>query len=124
MIILLTHPNNEKLIRQALKKYYDPLSAPKNSLNVFSSVNFQLRTNIFMKERNIEERWSPPESDKFCEYEESDQEWMRPLRIGIFTYEDVGPLIYLIDEQFFKPVDLKYNYLPSVDFSPTITNYL
>lgn len=33
------------------------------------------------------DRWIPPEGDRFCSYEESDEEWMRPLGLGTVVQE-------------------------------------
>lgn len=46
-------------------------------------------------ERDIEERWVPPEPERFVSYGPEDECWARPLGLGSIEYIDRGPLFLI-----------------------------
>jgi hypothetical protein len=70
--VIYCHPNNVKLLEDNIQVLKDP--------NVFYPYSHK-----FIKDNGIpqfKETWSPP-YDRFIEYEAKDEEWMRPLGIGV-----------------------------------------
>ncbi len=98
-----THPNNKAVIEAALEKANAPLCKdiwnPMVMMPGFLDIPLHFDSNL--PERDIEERWHPPEDSRFCGYGPEDEAWMRPLRLGRFEYVDKGPLIYKVNKNMF-----------------------
>lgn len=87
--ILMTHPDNRAELEAAFSKPwrgffgYEPL---------FSIGGIPLEYNSHMERRQVKETWHPP-TDRFVEYGQEDEAWMRFFGLGRIECEDVGPLI-------------------------------
>lgn len=99
-MIVVTHPDNEKV-----------LEGISSNLHVTTGKRLEVRYVDIIPSRNIVEHWKPP-VDKFIEYDESDEEWLKYCKLGTFTYEDTGPLFYFIDDSKF---------MDFTNFEPPIT---
>lgn len=107
--MIYTHPNNLKLLKDATLPN-DVTIVAKVSKEVYPSDLFageKVQTSKYLPERRVIEKWHPPPSDRFVEYECSDEEWMRPLGLGRIEYIDDGPLFYYINERLLYPDFLK-----------------
>lgn len=94
----ITHPNNKRLIEDALFSYG---SQPFQPSDMLGAIGISIQANALMKERKIEHKWHPPENDSFVEYEESDRGWLKALGAGRQEEIDHGPLIYELNDSLY-----------------------
>jgi len=119
--VIYTHPNNLKLLKDATLPD-DVTIVAKASKEIYPSDLFageKVQTNKYLPERRVIEKWHPPPSERFIEYEYSDEEWLRPLWIGLVEQIDDGPLFYYVNEKllyndFLRMPLAKFLWEPSV----------
>lgn len=91
-MIVITHPDNREILESINEvNGHSEYGIPPN-------IAIRIKFDSSIPARDIEYEWSPPESDQFCEYGPEDEVWMRPLKIGVFTPIDKGPLFYMIND--------------------------
>lgn len=91
-MIVVTNPENLELLESINKE------GSHTEYGIPSMNCIRIRVDSSIPARDIEEEWSRPKSGRFCEYGPEDEKWMRPLRIGVFTQIDKGPLFYFIND--------------------------
>jgi hypothetical protein len=94
---LYCHPNNKEWLLAGLYELEEPPLPVINPLPRLSVWGTDVIFSEAVPERNIRKIWHPPE-DRFVEYEESDYGWLERLGMGYYTYKDIGPALYTIEE--------------------------
>lgn len=121
-MMILTHPNNEYILREcfpdrdASSTIPGSLTQPLDLLTPLLT-GHQVKFNSAIPERDIKYDWDPPDGDRFCEYGPEDESWMRPAGLGTTRAVDNGPLFYMLD---MREPGSEFKFTPFPDISSAL----